>query len=69
MVWSGGACLGVGSDPEFDREDQILADMRWLTLAEICERDRAYLWAAGLLSVPPFMDEVSSWGDETSYPG
>jgi ADP-ribose pyrophosphatase YjhB (NUDIX family) len=58
----------MGNDPEFEREHQILVDLRWLTLAEIPERDRAYLWAAGLLSIPTFMDEVSGWGDALSYP-
>ena len=58
----------MGTDPEFTKEDQILADVRWLTLAEIPERDRAYIWAAGLMSVPGFVDEVSSWGDALSYP-
>jgi 8-oxo-dGTP pyrophosphatase MutT (NUDIX family) len=58
----------IGVDPEFS-VNQILVDVRWLTLAEIPERDRAYLWAAGLLSVPEFLEEVSSWGDELSYPG
>jgi 8-oxo-dGTP diphosphatase len=58
----------LGADPELG-ENQILADMRWMTLAEVCERDRAFLWAAGLLSVSPFTDEVFAWGDELSYPG
>jgi len=58
----------MGSDPEFAQDDQILVDVRWLTLAEIPERDRAYLWAAGLMSIPIFLDEVSKWGDELSYP-
>jgi ADP-ribose pyrophosphatase YjhB (NUDIX family) len=58
----------MGVDPEFERENQILADMQWLTLAEIPERDRAYLWAAGLLSIPEFLDEISGWGDDLSYP-
>ncbi len=58
----------IGADPEFTAADQILVDLRWLTLLEIPERDRAYLWAAGLLNVPGFEDEVSSWGDALSYP-
>jgi hypothetical protein len=45
-----------------------LSDMRWLALAEIPERDRAYLWAAGLMSIPQFLDEISHWGDTISYP-
>jgi hypothetical protein len=39
-----------------------------MILAEIPERDRAYLWAAGLLNVPEFLEEVSGWGDAISYP-
>lgn len=58
----------LGDDPEFTSDSQILVDVQWLSLAEIPERDRAYLWAAGLLSLPAFMDEVSGWGDELSYP-
>ncbi len=58
----------VGKDPEFSTREQILTDMRWLRLDQICERDRAYLFAAGLMSVPDFEDEVSGWGDEISYP-
>jgi len=58
----------IGADPEFTQDDQILVNMRWLTLPEISERDRAYLWAAGLMCIPVFLDEVSSWGDEISYP-
>jgi 8-oxo-dGTP diphosphatase len=58
----------MGVDPEFIGTEQILVELRWLTLAEIPERDRAYLWAAGLLSIPVFLEEVSNWGDEVSYP-
>jgi 8-oxo-dGTP diphosphatase len=59
----------MGVDPEFMGDDQILVEVGWLILAEIPERDRAYLWAAGLLSIPEFLEEVSTWGDELSYPG
>ena len=58
----------LGVDPEFIGMSQILVDMRWLSLAEIPERDRAYLLAAGLMSIPVFLEEVSHWGDELSYP-
>ena len=58
----------LGNDPEFSHIDQVLADMRWLRLNEIPERDRAYLWAAGLMIIPEFLDEVSRWGDDISYP-
>ena len=49
--------------------DPCLIDVRWMSLAEIPERDRAFLWAAGLLGVGTFWPEVSRWGEETSYPG
>jgi len=58
----------IGSDPEFAGKDQILREVRWLTLAEIPERDRAYLWAAGLMCIPAFLHEVTMWGDVLSYP-
>lgn len=57
-----------GADPEFTPGEQILREVRWLALDEICERDRAYLWAAGLLCIPEFLEELDSWGDEISYP-
>ena len=58
----------MGIDPEFTKNDQILAEVRWLTLAEVPERDRAYLWAAGLMSLSDFLGELNNWGDELSYP-
>ena len=53
----------MGYDPEFQSDDQVLADVRWLKLAEIPARDRAFLWASGLLGVKEFLLEVESWGD------
>ena len=58
----------MGSDPEFTADHQILVDMQWLRLAEIPERDRAYLFSAGLMNIPAFLEEVSRWGDSLSYP-
>lgn len=58
----------LGTDPEFKNLNQILADLQWLSLDEICERDRAYLFADGLLSLPDFLFEVSRWGNQISYP-
>ena len=59
----------LGADPEFAAREQVLCDVRWMALAEIPERDRAFLWAAGLLGVTCFLDEVRSWGEWPSYPG
>lgn len=59
-----------GSDPELSFEEQTILDVKWLSLQEIAERDRAYLFGAGLMRVPEFHDEVLTWGDEViSYPG
>lgn len=56
----------MGTDPE--HQPQLLVKVKWLTLSEIPERDRAFLWAAGLLRIGEFFDEVSGWGDSISYP-
>lgn len=57
----------LGEDPEIT-ETPILVEVRWMPLNEISERDRAYLWAAGLLSINEFVNELSSWGNDVSYP-
>jgi hypothetical protein len=44
-----------GADPEFSEGEQVLVDVKWLRLSEIPERDRVYLWAAGLLCVKDFL--------------
>ena len=35
-----------------------------MRLAEISERDRAFLWAAGLLGTGAFFEEVRAWGGD-----
>ena len=59
----------LGYDPEAPLGDPVLADVRWLSLDEIPERDRAFLWAAGLLGVGEFWAQVEAWGNEISVPG
>ncbi len=59
----------VGSDPEIQEgAEQAIKHVRWLSLNEFTERERAYLWSYGLLDVEAFHDEVSRWGDAISYP-
>jgi len=58
----------IGSDPELDDENQIMQEIKWLSLDEITERDRVYLWSAGLLCVDGFLAEIESWSDDISYP-
>ena len=59
----------VGIDPEIPQgEEQAIKNVRWLKLNEFSERERAFLWAYGLLDVDGFFDIVVGWGDEISYP-
>ena len=58
----------IGTAPDYHQNQQVLVEVKWLTLSEIPERDRAFLWAAGLLRIDEFLDEVSGWGDSISYP-
>jgi len=56
----------LGYDPEV--EEQYLIEVRWLALDEMSEKDRAYCWSAGLMSVPQFAREIDTWAREISYP-
>ena len=58
----------LGQDPEVAEGDEVLLDLAWLSLDEMPERDRVYLWAAGALGVGDFLREVQSWGDAISCP-
>lgn len=58
----------TGYDPEETAGDPPLKEVLWMNLEEISERDRAFLWFYGLISVDGFFDRIRSWGDEISYP-
>jgi len=58
----------LGHDPEVDPSAPILVDLQWLALNEVPERDRAFLWQAGLMTVPGFLEQVDGWGDAVSCP-
>ena len=59
----------IVSDPETpEGEEQAIKNVRWLSLEEFTERERAFLWSYGLLDVEGFFDKVLCWGDEISYP-
>jgi 8-oxo-dGTP diphosphatase len=70
LVDIGDQTPSLGQDPEVATGKQALAlfDVQWLRLSEIPERDRTFLWVAGLLGVAGFWAEVSDWGDSISYP-
>lgn len=59
----------VGADPEIgEGEEQAIKNVCFMKLNELSEKDRAFLWAYGLLDVDNYFDIVLSWGDENSYP-
>jgi len=58
----------LGHDPECQDSAPVLVDQAWLMIEEIPERDRAFLWAGGLLGIRAFWEEVESWSDTISYP-
>lgn len=63
------AVASKGIDPEVSEEEQSIIGVAWLGLDEIPERDRAYLFGAGMIRIPEFHDEVLRWpDDEISYP-
>lgn len=63
------AVASKGIDPELSEEEQSIVGVAWLGLNEIPERDRAYLFGAGMIRIPEFHDEVLNWpDDEISYP-
>lgn len=55
-----------GTGPE--REKEGLLDVGWLSLSELPEKERAYLWEAGIIGIQEFRDEMSNWGGSISYP-
>lgn len=58
-----------GIDPELPEDEQSIIGVAWMALDEIPERDRAYLFGAGMMRVPEFHDEVLKWPDGAiSYP-
>ncbi len=59
----------AGIDPEVPTgEEQSIKDVCWKKLNELSEKDRAFLWAYGLLEVDDYFELVLSWGDKVSYP-
>jgi len=59
----------LGIDPEVPtREEQSIKNVCWKKLNELSEKDRAFLWAYGLLEVDDYFEIVLSWGNEISYP-
>ncbi len=58
----------LGSDPEEPEDAQPIKGVCWLSLDEMSEKDRAFMWAYGLMEIDGFFEELLSWGDRVSYP-
>jgi 8-oxo-dGTP pyrophosphatase MutT (NUDIX family) len=59
----------TGYDPEFAGGENPLKEVLWMSLDEISEKDRAFLWSYGLMQVDGFFDKIREWDNEISYPG
>ena len=58
----------TGYDPEETGDNPPLKEVLWMRLDEISEKDRAFLWSYGLISVGEFFEVLKSWGNDISYP-
>ena len=57
LIEIGAQTVSLGSDPELNR-NQILVDIAWISLNQLTERDRVFLWTAGLLTIPEFSEDI-----------
>lgn len=59
----------AGTDPEIPAStEQAIRKAAWKKLNELSEKDRAFLWAYGLMEVDGYFELLLSWGDQVSYP-
>ena len=59
----------TGYDPEFEGSESPLKEVLWMSLDEISEKDRAFLWSYGLMQVDGFFSKICEWDNAISYPG
>jgi ADP-ribose pyrophosphatase YjhB (NUDIX family) len=61
----------LGHDPEDNNlpaSQKQLAGIGWLSLDDLAERDRAYLWTVDLLTVAPFAADLETWTKKPAPP-
>lgn len=57
----------AGTDPEIPSgAEQAIKKVAWKRLNELSEKDRAFLWAYGLMEVEGYFELLLSWGDSVS---
>lgn len=54
----------AGVDPELPESEQTIIGVEWLSLNEIGEVDKAYLWASGLNRIDEFHKELLAMKNE-----
>ena len=64
----GGGIENNETPEEEDDDNPIIMDVKWMTIRDLSEKDRAFLWSYGLMDINDFWEEVISWGDAISYP-
>ena len=50
----------LGYDPEEPADNQSIKEVCWCALEDLSERDRAFLWFYGLLTVGDFCDKIGN---------
>ena len=57
LIEIGAQAVSLGTDTEL-KGNQILVDIARVCLNELTERDKVFLWTAGLLTIPEFFEEI-----------
>jgi 8-oxo-dGTP diphosphatase len=68
LVDIGEQAPALPDDPEAREKNWGVLAVGWLALDQLSEKDRAFLWTAGMLAVPCFAQEALSWTRDVSYP-
>lgn len=58
LIEIGAQEVSLGNDPELKENPPVLVDVAWICLNELPERDRVFLWTAGLLTISEFSEEI-----------
>jgi len=61
--------LGLGGIGKEEKTMKNNIKVLWMSLDEISEKDRAFLWSYGLMQVDGFFSKICEWDNAISYPG
>ncbi|MDE6592633.1 MAG: NUDIX domain-containing protein [Oscillospiraceae bacterium] len=58
----------LGVDPDVEGEPKLVG-LCWLEFDKMSEKNRAFLWSAGIIAIKDFFDELQRYSDDdVSYP-